>query len=107
MGNIPFLQNIFSFSGKFSLLSFTKTIHSKFRGNLPLKTEKIVPKMEDFFLFSEFFLFSDFFRFERKNLSSVKSKNFFFEEIRKKLLEKQNELATLEKKVILYNFLTV
>jgi hypothetical protein len=45
-------QNIFSFSGKFPLLSFTKTIHSKFRGNLPSKTEIIVPKMEDFFLFS-------------------------------------------------------
>jgi hypothetical protein len=81
--NYPFtwkkssFQNILSFSGKFPLLSFTKTIHSQFRGNLPLKSEKIVPKME------AFFLFSGYFPFEKKILSSVKSKNFFFEEIRK------------------------
>jgi hypothetical protein len=70
-------QNILSFSGKFTLLSFTKTIHSQFRGNLPLKSEKIVPKME------AFFLFSGFIPFEKKILFSVESKNFFFEEIRK------------------------
>jgi hypothetical protein len=37
------------FSGKFLLLSFTKKIHSKFRGNFPLKTEKNVPKNGGFF----------------------------------------------------------
>jgi hypothetical protein len=49
----------------------------------------------------EFFCFLNFFPFSKKYLASHKSKNFFFEEIRKKLLGKENES---EKRVILYNF---
>jgi hypothetical protein len=44
MKRFLFLENIFSFSGEFPLLPGIKTIHSEFRGNLPLKTDKIVIK---------------------------------------------------------------
>jgi long-subunit fatty acid transport protein len=39
----------FPFSDEFSLLPVNKTIHSAFRGNLPLKTDKIVIKWRDFY----------------------------------------------------------
>jgi hypothetical protein len=42
-------QRFFSFSDEFPLLTVIKTIHSEFRGNLPLKTDKIVMKWRDFY----------------------------------------------------------
>jgi hypothetical protein len=40
---------IFSFSDKFPLSPVNKTIHSEMRGNLLLKTDKIVTKWRDFY----------------------------------------------------------
>jgi hypothetical protein len=40
---------IFPFSDEFPLLLVIKTIHSAFRGNLPLKTYKIVIKLRNFY----------------------------------------------------------
>jgi hypothetical protein len=79
--NTLFIQ-YFSFPGKYPLLSFTKTIHSKFRRNLLLKTDFFLQKWRNFFCFLNFF------PFERINLASVG----------KKLLGKLNESATLRKK---------
>jgi hypothetical protein len=66
-----------------------------------LKTEKIVPNMEEFFLFYEFF------PVDRIFFASIKSKNFFFEEIRKNCSENRINRQPSEKRVILINFLTV
>jgi hypothetical protein len=44
-----FFWRIFPFSDEFPLLPLIKTIHSAFRGNLPLKTGKSVIKWMDFF----------------------------------------------------------
>jgi hypothetical protein len=49
MGKFLFVDNRFSFSDEFLLLPVIKTIHSAFRGNLPLKTDKIDIKWRDFY----------------------------------------------------------